>query len=82
MTSTATFSVAWRGQDDSGIESYLLWVRVDRGEWQPWMETAGSSADYSGVSGSLYEFDIWAQDLAGNWTTRVELAPQAVTRVE
>ncbi len=82
LTSPATFNVSWRGQDDSGIESYLVWVRVDKGEWQPWMETAETSASYSGVAGSLYEFDIWAQDLAGNWTTRVELAPQAVTRVE
>jgi hypothetical protein len=46
------------------------------------METADTRAEYAGVAGSLYEFDIWARDLAGNWSTRVELEPQAATRVE
>ena len=81
-TSPPSFVVSWQGQDDSGVESYLLWVRVDGGEWQPWMESPDTSAEYPGESGRQYEFDIWARDLAGNWSTRVELEPQAITRVE
>ena len=82
QTSAPSFVVTWQGQDDSGVESYLLWVRVDGGEWQPWMESPDTSAEYPGESGRQYEFDIWARDLAGNWSTRVELEPQATTRVE
>lgn len=80
--SAPTFTVSWRGQDNSGIDGYLLWVRIDGGDWQPWLETAETRADYTGTPGSTYEFDIWARDLAGNWTTRVDLLPQAATRVE
>lgn len=81
-TSPPSFVVTWQGQDDSGIEAYLLWVRVDGGAWQPWLETPDTRAEYAGQSGRQYEFDIWARDLAGSWSTRVELEPQAVTRVE
>ncbi len=81
-TSPATFTVLWHGQDDSGIDRYLVWVRVDGGEWQPWLETARTEADYTGASGSLYEFAAWAIDLAGNWSSNTELAVQAATRVE
>jgi hypothetical protein len=40
------------------------------------------SAQYTGASGSTYEFAVWAVDLAGNWSANVELVPQAVTHVE
>lgn len=82
VTSPASFSVSWRGEDDGGIASYLVWVRVDKGDWQPWLETPDTSAVYNGTVGALYEFDIWARDLAGNWSSRVELDAQAITRVE
>ena len=80
--SPATFTVSWSGQDDSGIASYLVWVRVDGGTWEPWLETGATSADYTGESGHIYEFAVWAVDLAGNWSTNTELVAQAVTRVE
>lgn len=82
MVSPASFTVSWGGQDDSGIQSYLVWVRVDEGEWQQWMTTADSSAEYSGNPGSKYEFTVWAQDLGGNWSNNVDLKPQATTTVE
>jgi hypothetical protein len=81
-TSPATFTVSWIGQDDSGIASYTVWVRVDGGRWQSWLETADTSAAYTGQPGSLYEFDVWAVDLAGNWSSEVELVPRVATRVE
>ena len=81
-TSPPTFTVQWGGRDDSGIESFLVWVRADGGTWEPWLETSELQADYSGQPGSTYEFAVWALDLAGNWSSNTQLSPQAVTRVE
>jgi hypothetical protein len=80
--SLPTFTVEWSGQDNSGIASYLVWARENDGDWQPWLETSETQADYSGQSGSTYAFAVWAVDLAGNWSANTELTPQAVTRVE
>lgn len=82
VTSPATFEVSWQGQDDSGIDVYLVWVRVDRGEWVAWLETADTRALYTGTAGSLYEFDVWARDLAGNWSPETTLTAESATRVE
>lgn len=82
VVSPATFSVYWSGQDDSGIQSYLIWVRADGGEWQPWIDTADTQAQYSGESGKRYDFAAWAVDLAGNWSLNTELTPQASTAVQ
>ncbi len=82
VVSPPVFTVAWNAQDNSGIESFLIWVRIDGGEWQPWLETSATSAQYTGAVGSTYEFAAWAVDLAGNWSPNTELAPQAVTHVE
>jgi hypothetical protein len=60
----------------------VVWVRIDGGDWQPWLETPLTQGSYTGISGSTYEFAIWARDLAGNWSTNTNLQPQAVTRVE
>ncbi len=81
-TSPAVFTVSWRGSDDSGIESFLVWVRVDDGAWQVWQETAATSGEYTGEPGRMYAFSVWAVDLAGNWTPDTSVTPQAVTRVE
>lgn len=81
-TSPATFTVAWSGEDDSGIQRYLIWVRINGGSWQPWLETARTEAEYTGQPGQVYEFAAWALDLAGNWSTNTDLTPQAATRVE
>ncbi len=80
--SPPTFTVYWTGQDDSGIKSFLIWVREDGGQWQPWLETAETQGEYSGEMGHTYEFAAWAQDLAGNWSENTELAPQAITSVQ
>lgn len=82
VVSPAAFVVSWGAQDDSGIAGYLVWVRIDGGEWQPWLETAETQAEYSGEAGRKYEFAVWAVDLAGNWSMNTELEPQAVTAVQ
>jgi hypothetical protein len=82
VVSPATFTVYWSGQDDSGIQSYLIWVRTDGGEWQPWMDTTDTQAQYTGENGKRYEFAAWALDLAGNWSLNTELTPQATTAVQ
>lgn len=80
--SEATFTVEWSGRDDSGIDRYLIWVRVDGGTWLPWLETEATSAEYNGTSGSSYEFAAWAVDLAGNWSPGTDIVAQTSTRIE
>ena len=80
--SPQTFTVTWSGTDDGGIDRYLIWVRVNGEGWQPWLETTDTSGEYSGLPGRTYEFSAWAVDLAGNWSTNVDLLPQATTQVE
>lgn len=82
QTSPAIFTVRWNAIDDSGISKYFVWVRIDGGEWLPWMETTALESDYAGESGRTYEFAVWAQDLAGNWSPNTDLQAQAMTRVE
>jgi len=81
QTSPATFTVEWTATDESGIQLYLIWIRIDGGQWLPWLETTDTSAEYTGQTGKTYEFSAWAQDLAGNWSENVQLSPQAVTTV-
>src|SRR5690606_17837812 len=45
--SSRTFTVEWSGTDNSGIKSYLVWVKVDGGDWRPWLETSRTTADYT-----------------------------------
>jgi hypothetical protein len=75
------FTVRWQGQDEGGIAGYLIWVRVNGGDWQPWLETGETQADYTGAAGSTYEFAAWAQDSAGNWSADTEVITQATTAV-
>lgn len=81
-TSPATFTVRWNGSDTSGIEKYLVWVRVNDGEWQPWLETTRTTGEYVGARGNTYSFAVWAVDGAGNWSLNTDLQPQAWTQVE
>lgn len=81
VVSPTTFTVYWSGQDDSGIASYLIWVRTDDGDWSPWLNTTDTHAEYTGEPGKRYEFAAWAVDLAGNWSLNTELTPQASTAV-
>jgi len=80
--SSPIFTVTWSAQDDGEVKSYFVWVRQDGGDWLPWLETSATQSDYAGESGSLYEFAVWAQDVAENWSLNTELVPMASTRVE
>jgi hypothetical protein len=87
--SEPVFTVSWRGEDNSGIAGYVIFVRTDGGTWQPWVDTTNrsagvlvTSADYAASPGRTYEFAAWAVDLAGNWSTNVSLEPQAITHVD
>ncbi len=80
--SATPFTVVWGAVDDSGIASYIVWVRIDSGDWGVWLETADSSAAYPGEPGHGYEFAVWAQDLGGNWSQNLTIEPMASTRVE
>jgi hypothetical protein len=83
IISPPAFDVSWSAHDDSGIASFTVWVRVDGGEWQTWLDdTAETQAVYNGESGHRYEFAVWARDLAGNWSLNTELTPLAQTAVQ
>lgn len=76
-----SFTVSWQGTDDTGIEMYIVWVRVNRTEWRPWLETTETSATYTGSDGDRVEFAAWALDIAGNWSENVPLQVQAFTNI-
>jgi hypothetical protein len=80
--SQRTFEVRWNGRDNGQIDRYIVWIRVDEGEWTPWLETQRTSGVYTGESGKSYQFAVWAVDVAGNWSTNSDLQAQAQTRVE
>lgn len=80
--SESTFLVSWGAEDNGEIESYLIWVQSNDGEWIPWLETQREEAIYTGVAGTTYRFAAWAVDTAGNWSPNISLVAQAETRVE
>lgn len=66
--------VSWSGTDDSGVARYDLYVSIDGGPFQLWLErTADTSAFYAGQTGSSYGFYSIAIDAAGN-----EEAPKSI----
>lgn len=82
VTSAPVFEVTWGAKDNGEVVKYLIWVKINEGEWQPWLETAQTTASYTGIAGNTYRFAVWAQDSAGNWSDNVTLEPMAVTKVE
>jgi hypothetical protein len=80
--SPPVFQVEWSARDDSGIQLYVVFVRINGGAWQKWQETTDTAAVYKGELGVTYDFAAWAVDLAGNWSQNIELQPQASTKVE
>lgn len=79
--SEASFVVRWQGRDDGQIVRYIVWVQVNEGEWQPWLETARTESIYTGTAGNRYAFAVWAVDAAGNWSRNTQLSTQAQTRI-
>lgn len=79
--SPPVFEVRWGAEDVSGIARYVVWVRVDGGAWQTWLETDRTFSQYTGETGRTYEFAVWAVDRAGNWSPNVALTPMAGTTV-
>ncbi len=82
ITSPPTFRVEWGAVEDGGVERYIVWVRVDGGDWSPWLDTNVTSAEYTGERRRFYEFAVWAMDFGGNWSENTTLSPQAATTVE
>jgi hypothetical protein len=81
-TSSPIFTVSWGAEDNGEVVRYLVWVRVDGGEWTPWLETAQRQGEYTGEPGRRYEFAVWAQDAAGNWSANTDLQPMASTQTQ
>ncbi|MDZ4770966.1 MAG: hypothetical protein SGJ24_17710 [Chloroflexota bacterium] len=81
-TSPAAIALAWAADEASGIAEYIVWVRIDGGDWLPWSSTLDTTAIYPGEPGHRYEFALWARDLAGNWSRNIELSPMTATQVE
>ena len=73
--------VRWSGSDDQGVASYDLFVKINNGQWLPWLvTTARTSAIYPGAIGSSYQFYSLAKDGAGNLQIR-NATPDATTLV-
>ena len=66
--SSGSFEVAWGGQDvGSGIGSYDVYYREDKGPWQVWLRGAtGNSAVFKGAGNHLYGFYSVGIDNSGN----------------
>jgi hypothetical protein len=80
--SDSSFLVSWGATDNGEIDHYIVWVQINDGSWNPWMETERTEAIYTGESNNIYRFAVWAMDTAGNWSSNVMLVAQAETRVE
>ena len=67
--SARNFIVKWSGTDagGSGIDYYEVQYRVDGGDWNDWLSTSETSAEFTGgESGKFYEFRARGIDNAGN----------------
>ncbi len=75
ITSTASFTVSWSGQDDmggSGIAKFDVFAGIDNEPLTLWLDdTADTSATFTGEVGHTYHFYSVATDNVGH----VELAP-------
>ena len=80
--SAPTFVVRWEARDNGAIDRYVVWIRVNEGEWTPWLETQRTEGIYTGIPGNTYRFAVWAADTGGNWSPNTDLEAQAETRVE
>lgn len=80
--SARTFIVSWGAEDDGQIDHYVVWVQINEGDWQPWLETQRSESIYTGIPGNTYRFAVWAVDTAGNWSTNVDLQAQTQTVIQ
>ncbi|MGB7341605.1 MAG: fibronectin type III domain-containing protein [Phototrophicaceae bacterium] len=80
--SASTFLVSWGAEDNGAIDRYVVWVQVNDGEWMPWLETQRQEGIYTGTPDNIYRFAVWAVDTAGNWSTNIDLTPQAQTQVQ
>ncbi|MCC6511062.1 MAG: hypothetical protein IT423_18315 [Pirellulaceae bacterium] len=77
------FEVQWSGSDGSGagIALYDIYVSVDDGERQLWLEsTTVTHSKFYGLFGHRYAFTSVAQDTVGNLET-FPVQPDAVTTV-
>lgn len=70
LVTSPSFPVSWSGTDlpnESGLESFDIFVSIDGGAWQPWLQnTTATSAIYDGELGKRYAFAVVAVDVAGN----------------
>ncbi|MCA9051857.1 MAG: hypothetical protein KDA89_24130, partial [Planctomycetaceae bacterium] len=82
---TDTFTVAWSGSDEpggAGIAFYDVFVSEDGGDFELLLErTTATSVEFTGQSGSNYQFIAVATDLVGHRQEFPAVA-QAATTVE
>jgi hypothetical protein len=78
--SPALIELAWDGTDDTGIEWFDVFVSVNGGAWQPWLErTTRRSGLFTGEQGRTYGFYSRAADAAGNVEVKVANADTVTT---
>jgi len=73
--SAISIPLTWSGTDDSGIATYDVFVQIDDGPWQIWLDdTPRTSSVYTGMLGGEYSFYSVATDFAGNEEVKSALA--------
>ena len=73
--STVSIPVMWQGMDDTGVAGFDVFVRINNGSWQPWLEnTTRTASIYDGMQGQSYEFYVLATDYAGNMESKNAIA--------
>jgi hypothetical protein len=76
------FELGWHVEDASGIpdEGVELWIRIDGGEWLPYLtgQPASASTFIEGEPGARYHFGAYAIDGYGNAS---DLDPDAIVEI-
>ncbi len=83
QTLTTAIPVSWIGSDagnESGLQSFSIFVSIDGGPYSLWLNTPAASAVYLAQPGHTYAFYSTATDNVGN-TSAVPAAAQATTTV-
>lgn len=71
LTTGTVFRISWSATDASGINAYDLYSSTNGGTWTREALSAGTatSKDFLLTAGNRYQFQVAAQDKAGNWST-------------
>lgn len=78
--SAISIPVTWSGSDDSGVASYDVFLQINDGPWDIWLDdTMRTTSVYNGTMGEKYAFYSVATDFAGNEESKGPAAEATTT---